>query len=76
MPRHKSTERAPEGRLVRIVLDGQEHEGRYTVDGTMVIVESLLLGFKCARVGDTTPEALAKLMLAQLVYDNADRGRG
>lgn len=69
MARHKSIERPLEGRNVRIVLDGESHEGTYTVSGPIVTVESLLLGTKRAPLGDATPEILAKLLLAELVYE-------
>lgn len=69
MARHKSIERAPEGRDVRIVLNGESHEGTFTVNGPIITVDSVLLGTKRAPLGDATPEMLAKLLLAELVYD-------
>lgn len=70
MTRHKSSERPPEGRQFRIILDGREFEGTYTVNGPMIAMESLLLGVKRRQLGDGHPEALAKLLLAELVYEH------
>jgi len=69
MARHKSIERPPQGRGVRIILAGESHEGTYTVNGPMITVDSVLLGSKRAPLGDATPEMLAKLLLAELVYE-------
>ena len=66
--RHKSIERPPAGRSVHIVLDGKEYDGTFTVDGPTVAVHSLTLGVRVACIGDHTPEVLAKLLLAELVY--------
>jgi hypothetical protein len=74
MARHKSIERPPAGRSIRIDLQGETHEATYTVDGSMVMVESLTLGVKCARLSDNAPEALARLLLAELA-DQRRRGR-
>jgi hypothetical protein len=45
------------------------------VDGPMITVETLMLGIKRAPLGDASPEALARLLLAELVHDNARRAR-
>lgn len=66
--RHKSIERPPVGRRVHIVLGGKDYDGTYTVDGPTVAVHSLTLGVRVAHLGDNTPEVLAKLLLAELVY--------
>ena len=70
MTRHKSSERPPSGHHFRITLDGREFEGTYTVNGSMLAVESLLMGIKRRQLGDTHPEALARLLLAELVYEH------
>jgi hypothetical protein len=64
--RQKSIERPPAGRNIRIVMDGQEHEGTFTVDGPTVTVRSVTLGVRVGVVGDNTPEVLARLLLAEL----------
>jgi len=74
MARHKSLERPPTGRSIRIDLHGETHDATYTVDGSMVTVESVTLGVKCARLSDNSPEALARLLLAELA-DRGNRGR-
>ena len=66
--RHNSIERPPAGRDIRIVLNGREYEGTYTVDGPTLTVRSVTLGVRVALVGDNIPEVLAKLLLAELVY--------
>ena len=68
--RPTSSERPPSGHHFRITLDGREFEGTYTVNGPMLAVESLLLGIKRRQLGDTHPEALARLLLAELVYEH------
>ena len=70
MTRHKSSERPPDGRHFRITLDGREFEGTYTVNGPILAVESLLLGIKRRQLGDAHPESLARLLLAELVYEH------
>ena len=70
MTRHKSSEHPPSGHHFRITLDGREFEGTYTVNGPMLAVESLLMGIKRRQLGDTHPEALARLLLAELVYEH------
>jgi hypothetical protein len=70
MTRHKSSERSPEGRHFRITLDGREFEGTYTVNGPILAVESLLMGMKRRQLGGAHPEALARLLLAELVYEH------
>jgi hypothetical protein len=47
-------------------LDGQEHEGTFTVDGPTVTVRSVTLGVRVGVVGDNAPEVLARLLLAEL----------
>jgi hypothetical protein len=75
MARHKSIERPPAGRTVRIELGGQSYEGTYTLDGPMVTVQTLTLGVKSARLGDSPPELFAKGVLAELVFESERRFR-
>lgn len=75
MTRHKSVECPIVGRGIRIEFDGQHYEGTYTVDGPVITVESLRFGSKRARRGDALPEALAKLLLAELIHESARRMR-
>ena len=75
MARHKSLERPPAGKRIEIEFDAERHEGTYTVDGPMVTVESLLLGIRRAQVGDGSPEAIARLLLAELAHTARLRSR-
>ena len=76
MSRQKSVEQAPSGRNLSIVLRGKDYEGTYTVDGPMVIVETLMLGTKrILLAGDATPVALARLLLAELADEHERHGR-
>jgi hypothetical protein len=75
MPRHKSLERPPAGRSIRIDLQGEAYDGTYTVDGSMVTVESLTLGVRCARLSDASAEAVARLLLAEMVDEHERRKR-
>ena len=69
MGRFKSVERTPAGRTVQINVRGENFEGTYCVNGPMITVDTLLFGTKRQLVGDHAPEALAKLMLAELLDD-------
>ena len=69
MQHDNSVEQAAKDHSVHIIVNGQPYGGTYTVDGPTVTVNTLLLGAKRARLGDTAPEHLAKLLLAELVYD-------
>jgi hypothetical protein len=51
---------------VSITIDGVEHHGTYYVQGSFVCVHSDL-GNKLTHVGRSPPEAIAKLLLAELV---------
>jgi hypothetical protein len=73
MTRYKSVERPPVARSVQIEVDGQRHEGTYRVDGSVVAVESLLLGNRRGPLGDGPPEIVAKLLLLELVQLNDRR---
>jgi len=53
-------------RPVTIIIDGVTHKGSYFVQGSMVHVRSPL-GAKATQVGRLPPEAIAKLLLAELV---------
>jgi len=66
----QNSERPPEGHRFRITLDGREFEGTYTVNGPILAVESLLMGMKRRQLGGAHPEALARLLLAELVYEH------
>ena len=68
MPRYKSTERAPVAQVVQLELDGRHYAGTYTVDGPMVTVDTLLLGFRSGLLGDRAPEVAARVLLLELVY--------
>jgi hypothetical protein len=68
MARHKSIERPPIGQTVGIVLDGQRYEATYNVDGPILAIDSPLLGVRRVPLGNGTPDAVAKLALAELVY--------
>jgi hypothetical protein len=59
----------------RIVVNGHAYAGTYSVHGPMLWVETLLLGAKRAQLGENPPEVLAKLLLAELVYEH-ERPRG
>ena len=75
MARHKSIERPPAGKRIDLEFDGERNEGTYTLDGPMVTVQSLLLGTRRAQVGDGSPEAVARLLLAELAHANRKRFR-
>jgi hypothetical protein len=75
MARHKSLERPPAGRSIRIDLQGEAYDATYTVDGSMVTVESLTLGVRCGRLSDGSAEAVARLLLAEMVDENERRKR-
>ena len=68
MPRFKSTERPPSGRVVQLEFDGRHYAGTYTVDGPMVTVDTLLLGSRRAPLTDQAPEVVARVLLLELVY--------
>lgn len=68
MARQKSIERPPVARSVQIELDGRRYEGTYTVDGPVVIVDTLLLGSRSRRLSDDAPEIVAKQLLLELVH--------
>ena len=67
MGRHKSVECPPAGRVVHVKLGETSYEGTYTVNGSMLIVETLSLGAKRRQLTHTSPEMLARLLLAELV---------
>ena len=75
MTRHKSIERPPTGRSIRIELAGKSYDGSYTVDGSVVTTRSVTLGVRCAHLRDSSPETLAKLLLAELAdaYERSNR---
>ena len=70
MTRFKSSERPPAGHSVSIELNGHAYEGTYTVDGPMLSLDTLTLGVRREPLGDYEPVVLARLLLAELVYDS------
>ena len=68
MGRYKSIERPPVGRSVQIEVDGERYEGTYTVDGSIVSVDTLLLGSRRGTVTDGSPATVAKVLLLELVH--------
>jgi hypothetical protein len=76
MPRNKSVEQPPRERSVSVELYGTIYEGTYTVNGDIVAVQSPALGVKWAQQrGGGPPDALAKILLTELAYEEAERGR-
>ena len=73
MGRYKSVERPPAGRNVQIEVDGMRYEGTYTVDGSIVSVDTLLLGSRRGTVTDDSPEVVARVLLLELVHLNERR---
>ena len=73
MARHRSIERPPAGRSIHIEVDGVHYGATYTVDGQVVIVDTLLLGSRRGRLSDDPPEIVAKLLLLELVHLNERR---
>ena len=67
MGRYKSIERPPVGKTVQIEVDGQRYEGTYTVDGSIVSVDTLLLGGRRGSCTDGSPQTVAKVLLLELV---------
>ena len=68
MGRYKSIERPPVGRTVQIEIDGEHYEGTYTVDGSVVSVETLLLGSRRGTVTEGSPATVARVLLLELVH--------
>jgi len=58
-------------KLVTVTIDGVTHRGTYFVQGSMVHVQSTL-GSKKTHVGGSPPEAIAKLLLSELVRTTPD----
>jgi hypothetical protein len=73
--RHKSIERPPAGRAVRVMLNGTEYDATFTVNGPTVTVHSLTLGIRVACIDDTPPEVRAKILLVEMVYRNEAAAR-
>jgi hypothetical protein len=76
MHHHENAARPAKGQSVHIVVNGRPYGCTYTVDAAMLTVYTLLLGAKRARLGDAAPETLARLLLAELVYDQRKPRRG
>jgi hypothetical protein len=53
---------------VTVTTDGVRHEGAYYVNGSVLHVRSPL-GAKAIQVAGSPPEAVAKLLLAELVRE-------
>ena len=53
---------------VTVTTDGVTHEGAFHVNGSVLFVRSPL-GAKAIQVGGSPPEAVAKLLLAELVRE-------
>jgi hypothetical protein len=68
MARHKSIERPPVARSVQIEVDGTRYEGTYSVNGPVVILDTLLLGSRRAGLMDDSTEIVAKRLLLELVH--------
>ena len=68
MGRYKSVERPPAGRSVQIEVDGVRYEGTYTVDGSIVSVDTLLLGSRRGTCADGAPQIVARVLLLELVH--------
>jgi hypothetical protein len=51
---------------VTVTINGVTHEGTYYVQGSRVHVQSVY-GSKSIQVGGAPPEALARMLLAELV---------
>jgi hypothetical protein len=53
---------------VTVTVDGVTHQGTYYVQGSVLHVRSPL-GEKITQIGESSPEALAKLLLWKLVHE-------
>jgi hypothetical protein len=53
-------------KIISVTIDGVTHSGTYFVQGTTVHVHSTM-GAKATRVGRSPPEAIAKMLLSELV---------
>ena len=67
MGRYKSIERPPAGKAIQIEVNGERYEGTYTVDGSIVAVDTLLLGSRRGSVSDGSPATIARVLLLELV---------
>ena len=76
MARIKNTEAGPVAHAVRIERNGIAYDGSYTVSGPMITVSSPVLGSKTTQISGTSPEALAKIILTDLLFlDDERQGR-
>jgi len=73
MGRYKSIERQPAGKTIQIEVDGQRYGATYSVDGSVVAVDTLLLGTRRGTIKDGSPEATARVLLLELVHLNQRR---
>jgi hypothetical protein len=53
-------------KIIRVTIDGVTHSGTYYVQGSTVHVRSSK-GAKATQVGGSPPEAIAKMLLSELV---------
>jgi hypothetical protein len=57
-------------KIATVTIDGVAYEGIYYVQGSMLRVESPF-GAKAIQVGKSPPEAIAKMVLSELVRASA-----
>jgi len=62
-------------REITVEVDGEKYTGRYEVSrgGYRMITVMSAFGSKSTQLGGSTPEALAKLLLGELVGENKNR---
>lgn len=76
MARHRSIESGPAPRSVHIERDGTTYEGTYSINGAMITGSSPVLGSKTTQISGSSPEALAKIILTELLFlDDEQHGR-
>jgi hypothetical protein len=73
MARHKSVERAPIARAAHIERNGTTYDGTYSINGPMITVSSPILGSKTTQLSASSPEALAKIILTELLFLEDER---
>jgi hypothetical protein len=50
-------------------VDGKSYDGRYTIDGGMIVVQAPRGDTEETQLGGTPPESLAILLLSQMVRE-------
>jgi hypothetical protein len=73
MARFKNAEAGPVSHAVRIVRNGIAYDGSYVVSGPMITVSSPVLGSKTMQISGTSPEALAKIILTEMLFLDDER---